>query len=285
MLSFTAHRGLFDSNFDIAENTEASMLLALNLNMDIELDVRMTEDGELVLNHDPHIFGLMIHKTKYSVLKKYYPRLYKFSDCIELLSDNQYNGKLFIEVKSFDDKPLRERQILNQVFSIMNDTNIEYLMTSMNPKLLIEYDKIASSSIELGIISYSFNDYRYQLGNAKCNKLANMSVLESHAGLITSIIYNKTLSIELIEKYKNYGHKVYLWTFRNTDYDRMNFDQLRLVDGITIEPSLFSDSLEVGNLKSEYDEFKTLISKRLYTNTIKDKVQLNDREIGSYHQG
>lgn len=272
MLSFTAHRGLFDSNFDIAENTEASMLLALSLNMDIELDVRMTEDGELVLNHDPHIYGLMVHRTKYSVLKKYYPKLYKFSDCIELLSNSQYNGKLFIEIKSFDDKPIRERQILVEIFSIMKTTKLEYVMTSMNPKLLIEYDKITNSTIELGVIAYSFNDYRYQLGNAKCAKLANLKVLETHAGLITSIIYNKTLSIESIEKYKTYGHKIYLWTFRNTDIYRMNFDQLRLVDGITIEPSLFSDSLEVGNLQSEYNDFKSLISERLCTNTIIDKV-------------
>ncbi|QSM00854.1 glycerophosphodiesterase [Yersinia phage YerA41] len=263
MLSFTAHRGLFDSNFDIAENTEASIKLALTLNMDIEIDVRMTKDGELVLNHNPDIFGLMIHKTKYSVLKKYYPRLYKFSDCIELLSNNQFKNRLFVEVKSFDDKFIRDKEVLVKVYGILKDTKIDYLMTSMNPKLLIEYDKITSSSIDLGIISYGFGNYRGQLPNRLCDQLSVMSILNTHPGLVNNIIYSKSLSSESIEKYKDLGYKIYLWTYRAADIDQIDYDKLRLIDGITVEPSLFSNSLQVGNLQSEFDEFKSLISENL----------------------
>ena len=54
-----AHRGSADAGSGIAENTLASFDRARRLGADgVELDVRMSADGALVVHHDPGVEGL-----------------------------------------------------------------------------------------------------------------------------------------------------------------------------------------------------------------------------------
>ena len=50
-LNIYAHRGIFD-NKNIVENTIKSFREALKINVNIELDVRVTKDKEIVAFHD-----------------------------------------------------------------------------------------------------------------------------------------------------------------------------------------------------------------------------------------
>lgn len=53
------------------ENTKASLFAALEANVDlIEIDVRSTADGKLVVHHNNKIDGLNIRKTPFDTLKK-----------------------------------------------------------------------------------------------------------------------------------------------------------------------------------------------------------------------
>ncbi len=73
MVDIFAHRG---AHYSERENTVASFAAAVALGVDgVELDVRETLDGELVIHHDPVAGGLMISQTRGIDLPTYVPGL------------------------------------------------------------------------------------------------------------------------------------------------------------------------------------------------------------------
>ena len=69
-----AHRGLFN-NKDIPENSLSSFKKALDKNIPIELDVRLTKDNVLVVFHDTNLKRLTgldkkVKDVSYSVIRK-----------------------------------------------------------------------------------------------------------------------------------------------------------------------------------------------------------------------
>lgn len=69
MIEIFAHRGLHRSE---RENTVEAFRGAVELGVDgVELDVRRTRDGVLVVNHDPAIEGLVIARSTRSSLPSY----------------------------------------------------------------------------------------------------------------------------------------------------------------------------------------------------------------------
>ena len=65
-----AHRGAFKKN-NLPENSIASLREAIRLGCaGSEFDVRMTKDGILVINHDPHYHDMEVEKSNYSDLAK-----------------------------------------------------------------------------------------------------------------------------------------------------------------------------------------------------------------------
>jgi len=68
-----AHRGL---HLDHRENTLDAFRAAVALGVDgVELDVRRTSDGALVVHHDPTVDGLVIAESKWRELPDYIPTL------------------------------------------------------------------------------------------------------------------------------------------------------------------------------------------------------------------
>ena len=53
-----AHRGLHDGNREIPENSRAAFHLAVEAGYGIELDVRLTQDGQLAVHHDASLLRL-----------------------------------------------------------------------------------------------------------------------------------------------------------------------------------------------------------------------------------
>jgi glycerophosphoryl diester phosphodiesterase len=73
MVDIVAHRGV---HYQERENTLGSFAAAVALGVDgVELDVRETLDGELIIHHDPAANGLVIAETKGSNLPSYIPSL------------------------------------------------------------------------------------------------------------------------------------------------------------------------------------------------------------------
>jgi glycerophosphoryl diester phosphodiesterase len=73
MVDVIAHRGV---HYQERENTLGSFAAAVALGVDgVELDVRETLDGELVIHHDAAANGLVIAQTKRTDLPSYIPNL------------------------------------------------------------------------------------------------------------------------------------------------------------------------------------------------------------------
>ena len=84
------------------ENTLAAVKTALDYGVDeIEIDVRVTKDGVVVLNHDPFIWGhisqefWITHHT-YSELKQHKPDLTTLDEAVKLVRRQK---PLLVEVK------------------------------------------------------------------------------------------------------------------------------------------------------------------------------------------
>jgi glycerophosphoryl diester phosphodiesterase len=81
-----AHRGLHVTE---RENTLASFRAAVALGVDgVELDVRRTLDGALVVHHDPAVGSLAIAQSVRSALPDYVPTLEQALDSLEGVSVN-----------------------------------------------------------------------------------------------------------------------------------------------------------------------------------------------------
>ena len=73
MIDVVAHRGLHTIE---RENTIAAFDAAVAIGVDgVELDVRRTRDGVLVVHHDPHVGALSIAEGNRSALPEYVPTL------------------------------------------------------------------------------------------------------------------------------------------------------------------------------------------------------------------
>lgn len=81
MIDVFAHRGLHTSE---RENTLAAFRAAVEFGVDgVELDVRRTRDGELVVHHDRAIGPLVIAQSARSALPDHIPTLREALDCLE----------------------------------------------------------------------------------------------------------------------------------------------------------------------------------------------------------
>lgn len=91
MIEIYAHRGLHRT---CRENTLEAFAGAVALGVDgVELDVRQTLDGELVVNHDPRVESMVIAETRYAALPSYVATL---ESVLDVLGDVRAN----VEIKN-----------------------------------------------------------------------------------------------------------------------------------------------------------------------------------------
>jgi glycerophosphoryl diester phosphodiesterase len=108
-----AHRGLHVTE---RENTLAAFSAAVELGVDgVELDVRRTKDGVLVVHHDPSVGPLAIAQSERSALPDYVPTLDEALDRLEGVTVNVEikNGRG--EFESYDESGDLARQILGSI--------------------------------------------------------------------------------------------------------------------------------------------------------------------------
>lgn len=134
-----AHRGLHD-NKTLPENSMAAFANAVEHGYGIEFDVYLTDEGTLIVHHDPSLkrsCGVKLHpeKIKNADLDKY--RLFGTDERIPLFKDvlTLVNGKvkLIIEIKVTK----KYAQTCTAVFDALKDYKGEYCLESFDPRAVL----------------------------------------------------------------------------------------------------------------------------------------------------
>ena len=124
--SIIAHRGIYN-NITIYENTLESIMYAVKNNLSVEIDVRLTADGEIIVFHDDDASRMLKLKDKIDSLTKEeldYMSSYHIPTLKEVLEN--INGKvpIVIEVKE-DNKIIR-----NKLIEVLKDYKGKFVIQS-----------------------------------------------------------------------------------------------------------------------------------------------------------
>lgn len=111
------------------ENTVKAIEVALSHHVDgVEIDVRVTRDGIVILSHDPTIKELRIHETTYAALKERKPDLATLE---EVLTKVRGHGALWVEIKPHEPvAPIAH--ILRQELAVHKKADITVLSRSFS---------------------------------------------------------------------------------------------------------------------------------------------------------
>ncbi|MFI5275212.1 MAG: glycerophosphodiester phosphodiesterase [Candidatus Saccharimonadales bacterium] len=111
------------------ENTIKAIEAALAHHVDgVEIDVRVTKDGIVVLSHDPTLEGLVVRKQSYAALKKRKPDLATLEEAIASV---RLHSALLIEIKpKVPVEPIA--QIVRHELSMNNQADISVLSRSQS---------------------------------------------------------------------------------------------------------------------------------------------------------
>jgi len=140
--AYIAHRGLYDNHEDYPENTLAAFARAVQAGYGIELDVRLTSDGQLVVFHDPDLeracgHDLAIADVTFDELGQH--QIFGSSQTIPLFSDvlSLIDGKvpLLVEIKTAHDIAA----VCVKTDEALRDYKGAYCIESFDPRALLWY--------------------------------------------------------------------------------------------------------------------------------------------------
>lgn len=139
-----AHRGYFDNDNGIPENSSAAYKRAIEKNYPIEMDIQMTKDGKLICFHDDNlkrmtgVDSLIWDKTLDEIKST---RLLNTDEVImtfeEFLSLVDGKVPLLIEIKH-----QREKGIEEKVVDALKNYTGEYVIQSFDPFIMIKIKKL-----------------------------------------------------------------------------------------------------------------------------------------------
>lgn len=146
-MKIIAHRG----NDGIhKENSLEAIINSLNKKYvdGVELDVRLTKDKKLIINHDPFYNGYYINNTNAVKLQRLGLNMLD-----EILINISNNKIIMIEVK-VDDKQIK--QMTKKLIKTLNKYKLNYYICSFNYNFLIDFKKCCHIKAGL-IISIKIN--------------------------------------------------------------------------------------------------------------------------------
>lgn len=150
-----AHRGYWDTP-GASENSRASLLNALQLNIyGSEIDIWLTTDGHLMVNHDEDFKGVVLQQTSYEQCKDLTlsngEKMPQLQDLLQIMKETKSPTKLIIEIKRHKTKQQNEeaaRATLKAVDEYGVADKVEYISFSLdvcleivkcNPKARVAY--------------------------------------------------------------------------------------------------------------------------------------------------
>ncbi|WKW45675.1 glycerophosphodiester phosphodiesterase family protein [Myroides sp. JBRI-B21084] len=210
--SVIAHRGAW-KEFNFPQNSLAALKKAIALNCyACEIDVHLTNDGFVVVNHDYDFYDLPIETTNYNVLKQnklsngeHLPLLIDFFSEI----NKQYNTKLLVEIKTSILNPKNRTQLLidtivNQLPKDTYSENTEFILFDFESALYLkrvlpffkvhylEGDKSAQEIFQNGLNGMDYN-FELLLQNSEIITEFNQLNLQTNSWTINDLNVAKTL--------------------------------------------------------------------------------------------
>ena len=209
-----AHRGLFNKENNIPENSVLAFEKAIEKGFPIELDVHLSKDRKIVVFHDDNlkrmtgidkkIKALNYDEIKDLKLDNTNCKIPLFSDVLKLV-----NGMvpILIEIKSDRKTGETERELVK----ILKEYNGKYVIQSFNPFSLIWFKKNLPE-VPRGQLASNFTKDKMLAVQKYVLKNLYFNVLTKPDFISFSI---NDLPNKKVESFRNNGNLVLGWTVRN----------------------------------------------------------------------
>lgn len=212
-----AHRGLHSGKYP--ENSMAAFEQAINKNLGIELDVRLTKDGQIVVFHDENLHRMCA--VDKNVFEHTYRELVAFD-----LRDSNEKIPLFADVLALVDRrvPLiielkddKDNLLLcEKVAQLLDHYKGTYCIESFNPSIVAWFKKYRPQIVRGQLSTNYFSDHK-QMNFLKKFFLTNM--LSNFYTTPDFIAYNHKFSeiLPLIICRKIYHGSLVAWTIKDEE--------------------------------------------------------------------
>ena len=171
-----AHRGYWKANGS-TQNSRASLQKALDLNIfGSEIDIWLTADGKLVVNHDTEYQGVKIQSAKYkdckNLILKNGERMPQLKDLLKMMKETKSRTKLIIEIKSHETLEANQeaaREAVEAVKKYGVANQVEYIsfnfdtckeLVKVDPNAQVAYlngDKTPTELHQIGITGIDYH--------------------------------------------------------------------------------------------------------------------------------
>ncbi len=215
--SVYCHRGYYD-NEEIPENSLAAFRLSAEKNLAVELDVRTTKDGEVVVFHDEALLrmcgdsrkvrDLTLAELKELSLLGTEERIPTFAEALEVCG----GVPVYCEVKT--DSPEIDEAFLNKIYSLIKVYNSQIVVVSFNP-FVLHWFKDNHPELIRGFLSCNFSEMKGKPHSAICKALANlMSNCIAKPDFISYRFTDRSLGLSMC---RFYGARLVAWTVCSMD--------------------------------------------------------------------
>lgn len=206
-----AHRGIHN-NIDVPENSLSAFENALNLNLPIELDVRLTKDLELVVFHDGNakrMTGIDVNIEELIIEQISSLNLLNTNEHIPLLQDvlSLIDGQVLIDIEVKETKKIKE--ITDKLMSTLKHYNGNVIIKSFSPKI-IKYLKNIDNSYTYGLLM------KEKYKNKAKELFMKSNLVLSYCNPSFLAISKKLAKTNRFQKLRKI-YDIYIWTFQNPD--------------------------------------------------------------------
>lgn len=225
-----AHRGLYD-NIEVPENSLAAFRKAADNGYAVELDVHLTNDGQVVVFHDYSLMRMCginrrIEELDYDEIRSF--RLKDTKETIPTLQDvlNEIDGKatLLVEIKATYNNV---KELCSMTDQVLSEYDGDYCVESFDPRVLFWY-RINKPLIVRGQLSGYINKHGdfYKANGKRLNPFGDYflrNLLVNCVGKPDFIAYReadrKNLSLRFCKAI--FKIPIFYWTIKNDSYEKL----------------------------------------------------------------
>ena len=135
-----AHRGLYSSDQSVKENSLEAFELAIKKGYGLELDVRLSQDDQVVVYHDDSLMRLEGSELKVSQLTLKELREFKVPTLVEVLTLVDSSVEVIVELKNGQ----RDKLLAQKTYGILKEYPGRYCVESFDPRLVFWFRRHAS---------------------------------------------------------------------------------------------------------------------------------------------
>lgn len=207
---FFGHRGLYEKDQSIRENSVEAFQKAINNEVGIELDVQLSKDQKVVVFHDDdlkRLFGLNQLICDIDSLELTKMGIPLFQDILSLV-----NGRvpLIVEIKPGN----QDKLLTAKVVELLQEYKGEYSIESFDPRIVYEVKKL-DSSITRGQLLMPIQKYKTIQTGVLLNSLLYNFLTRPDFIAVEMDLYNKNPMVWL---YSLMGGVQIVWTVHEENH-------------------------------------------------------------------